>query len=228
MQLLRACPFGALAAVCGAAHVTGVESRHGQCAVPDRWPSAVAMCGAWTLLAPLMLSNCLLPFSSWRPAPQLLAWCGGALHAQAVGASNRGCAKRCLAHHCSAQRACCCMRGVLARAARIGAPLPHCTPSDTLPPCAGHPEFHIHSGESAVIAPRPVGGLARRPVAAVAAAKHHTAAALATGELFTWGCNRDGRLGYPAPDTQATPRRCALLCMVARWDPRRRAPHPVF
>ena len=73
---------------------------------------------------------------------------------------------------------------------------------------AGHSEFHIHSGESAVIAPRPVGGFGRRPVAAVAAAKHHTAAALATGELFTWGCNRDGRLGYPAPDTQATPRRC--------------------
>jgi len=60
-----------------------------------------------------------------------------------------------------------------------------------------------------VIAPRPVGGLARRPVAAVAAAKHHTAAALASGELYTWGCNRDGRLGYPAPDTQATPRRHA-------------------
>jgi len=60
-----------------------------------------------------------------------------------------------------------------------------------------------------VIAPRPVGGLARRPVAAVAAAKHHTAAALASGELYTWGCNRDGRLGYPAPDTQATPRRRA-------------------
>ena len=60
-----------------------------------------------------------------------------------------------------------------------------------------------------MIAPRPVGGLAKRPVAALAAAKHHMAAALATGELFTWGCNRDGRLGYPAPDTQATPRRCA-------------------
>lgn len=73
----------------------------------------------------------------------------------------------------------------------------------------GHPEFDIHSGESAVIAPRPVGGLAKRAVAALAAAKHHMAAALATGELFTWGCNRDGRLGYPAPDTQATPRRCA-------------------
>ncbi len=66
-----------------------------------------------------------------------------------------------------------------------------------------------------MIAPRPVGGLARRAVAAVAASKHHMAAALATGELFTWGCNRDGRLGYPAPDTQATPRRCALLCIAS-------------
>lgn len=71
----------------------------------------------------------------------------------------------------------------------------------------GHPEFHIHSGESAVILPRPVPLPGRRPVAAVATGKHHTVAVTRSGELFTWGSNRDGRLGYTAVDTQPTPRR---------------------
>lgn len=48
---------------------------------------------------------------------------------------------------------------------------------------AGHPEAHIHSGESAVIAPRLVAGLGKRQVAAVAAAKHHTVFCTATGEV---------------------------------------------
>ena len=76
--------------------------------------------------------------------------------------------------------------------------------------------------------PRLVAGLARRVVTAVAAAKHHTAAVTDAGEVWTWGSNRDGRLGYPAVDTQPTPRRraasmqaviiCSLqtkLCMTA-------------
>ncbi len=57
--------------------------------------------------------------------------------------------------------------------------------------------------------PRLVAGLAKRVVTAVAAAKHHTAAVTDGGEVWTWGSNRDGRLGYPAVDTQPTPRRHA-------------------
>lgn len=72
---------------------------------------------------------------------------------------------------------------------------------------AGHPDFHVHSGESAIIVPKAVTGLGRRQVAVVAVAKHHTAVATTSCELFTWGSNRDGRLGYAAVDTQPTPRK---------------------
>lgn len=72
---------------------------------------------------------------------------------------------------------------------------------------AGHGEFHIHSGASAVILPQQVAFFAKRQVSKVALAKHHTAALTSTGELFTWGSNRDGRLGYHAADTQPTPRK---------------------
>lgn len=72
---------------------------------------------------------------------------------------------------------------------------------------AGHPEAHIHSGESAVITPRLVTGLGRRQVLAVAAAKHHTVFCTTAGEVYTMGSNRHGQLGY-AVDTQPTPRRC--------------------
>lgn len=71
----------------------------------------------------------------------------------------------------------------------------------------GHGHFHIHSGESAVILPQQVPFFARRQVLKIATAKHHTAAITTTGELFTWGSNRDGRLGYQAADTQPTPRK---------------------
>ncbi len=67
--------------------------------------------------------------------------------------------------------------------------------------------MHIHAGQSAQILPRAVAGLGRRQVAAVAAAKHHMLAATAGGEVFSWGSNRDGRLGYAAVDTQPTPRK---------------------
>ncbi|TVU41524.1 hypothetical protein EJB05_15052 [Eragrostis curvula] len=75
----------------------------------------------------------------------------------------------------------------------------------------GHPD--IHSGQStAVITPRQVTvGLGRKRVNVVAAAKHHTVIATDAGELFTWGSNREGQLGYPSVDTQSTPRRVSSL-----------------
>lgn len=84
----------------------------------------------------------------------------------------------------------------------------------------GHPEAHIHSGQSAVIAPRLVLGLGRKRVAMVAAAKHHTLLCTTAGETYTMGSNRHGQLGYPAVDTQPTPRRvinikCRIVAVAA-------------
>lgn len=79
---------------------------------------------------------------------------------------------------------------------------------------AGHPEFHIHSGKSAVIFPTHLAIPGRKPIAMVATAKHHTAAITRSGELYTWGSNRDGRLGYPAIDTQPIPRRRASSTFI--------------
>lgn len=76
----------------------------------------------------------------------------------------------------------------------------------------GHPDFDIHSGQAAVITPRKViYGLGARRVKAVVAAKHHTVIATEAGEVFTWGSNREGQLGYTSVDTQPTPRRVSLL-----------------
>ncbi|KAG7960331.1 hypothetical protein I3843_10G117400 [Carya illinoinensis] len=76
----------------------------------------------------------------------------------------------------------------------------------------GHPDFDIHSGQAAVITPRQVtSGLGSRRVRAIAAAKHHTVAATEGGEVFTWGSNREGQLGYTSVDTQPTPRRVSSL-----------------
>lgn len=74
----------------------------------------------------------------------------------------------------------------------------------------GHADFDIHSGESATIVPRPVAALSRQVVVAVAAAKHHTAAITAEGDLFTWGANRHSQLGYNV-DTQPTPRKITTI-----------------
>ncbi|KAJ6434111.1 hypothetical protein OIU84_017757 [Salix udensis] len=75
----------------------------------------------------------------------------------------------------------------------------------------GHPDFDIHSGQAAVITPRQVtSGLGSRRVKAIAAAKHHTVLATEGGEIFTWGSNREGQLGYTV-DTQPTPRRVSSL-----------------
>ncbi|KXZ47089.1 hypothetical protein GPECTOR_38g326 [Gonium pectorale] len=71
----------------------------------------------------------------------------------------------------------------------------------------GHPDYNIHSGEAALIQPWQVAGLGRRQVVSVAAAKHHMLVATSTGDLWTWGGNRDGKLGYPNVDTQPTPRK---------------------
>ncbi|KAJ4826405.1 hypothetical protein Tsubulata_028846 [Turnera subulata] len=75
----------------------------------------------------------------------------------------------------------------------------------------GHPDFDIHSGQAAVITPRQVtSGLGSRRVKAVAAAKHHTVLSTEGGEVFTWGSNREGQLGYTV-DTQPIPRRVSSL-----------------
>ncbi|KAL8039930.1 hypothetical protein ABFX02_10G068500 [Erythranthe guttata] len=76
----------------------------------------------------------------------------------------------------------------------------------------GHPEFDIHSGQAAVITPRQItSGLGARRVKAIAAAKHHTVVATEGGEVFTWGSNREGQLGYTSVDTQPIPRRVSSL-----------------
>lgn len=75
---------------------------------------------------------------------------------------------------------------------------------------AGHPDAQLHSGDGAVIAPLVVTSLAKRCVAAVAAAKHHTVLCTTAGEVFTMGSNRHGQLGY-AVDGQPTPRRVSSL-----------------
>ncbi|XP_008778209.1 uncharacterized protein LOC103698035 [Phoenix dactylifera] len=76
----------------------------------------------------------------------------------------------------------------------------------------GHPDFDIHSGQAAVITPRQVTlGLGSRQVKSIAAAKHHTVIATESGEVFTWGSNREGQLGYTSVDTQPTPRRVSSL-----------------
>ncbi|CAM6101074.1 unnamed protein product [Calypogeia fissa] len=76
----------------------------------------------------------------------------------------------------------------------------------------GHPDFDIHSGQVAVITPRQIiHGFGYRGVSVIAVAKHHTVVATNGGEVYTWGSNREGRLGYPSVDTQPTPRRVSTL-----------------
>lgn len=57
------------------------------------------------------------------------------------------------------------------------------------------------------------GGLAKRRVASIALGQDHTVAVCTSGEVFTWGSNRYGQLGYELPEvsaqetpTQLTPR----------------------
>lgn len=75
----------------------------------------------------------------------------------------------------------------------------------------GHGDSLIHSGVGAAILPRAVAGLGGVRVVAVAAGKHHTLAAADAGDVYSWGSNRDGRLGYTQVDTQPTPRKVTAL-----------------
>ena len=47
--------------------------------------------------------------------------------------------------------------------------------------------------------------LLRQRVMAVAAANKHSAAITTSGEVFTWGCNAYGQLGYGTSDSAANP-----------------------
>ncbi|MEW5312301.1 MAG: hypothetical protein WDW38_003944 [Sanguina aurantia] len=96
----------------------------------------------------------------------------------------------------------------------------------------GHPDFNIHSGETALIQPHRGGsgsgggsnkdgklghaGMDTQPtprkvadlrcrIAAVAASNRHSAAVSAAGEVLTWGCNRDGQLGYGTHNSANSP-----------------------
>ena len=80
----------------------------------------------------------------------------------------------------------------------------------------GHPEKELHGENGAQIFPRLVKGLAAVSVRSIAAAKHHCVAVTTTGDVYSWGCARDGRLGYTAGagNKQATPKRIAALKAV--------------
>lgn len=75
----------------------------------------------------------------------------------------------------------------------------------------GHPEAHIHCGESAVIAPRIVSVLERKVVTSIAVAKHHTLLCTSNGECYSMGSNRYGQLGVAGIDTQPLPKKIANL-----------------
>ena len=104
------------------------------------------------------------------------------------------------------------------------------------PSLAGHPDQQIHSGEKALIHPWVVSGLGKRQVlttlsslssvciplspgnsefppflllqvTSLAAGKHHTIVATSAGEVFSWGSNKDGKLGYAGVDTQPVPKK---------------------
>lgn len=55
--------------------------------------------------------------------------------------------------------------------------------------------------------PRRVSSL-KAKIVAVSAANKHTAAVSETGEVFTWGCNKEGQLGYGTSNSSSnsTPR----------------------
>lgn len=55
------------------------------------------------------------------------------------------------------------------------------------------------------------GALTRVRVVGVAAAKHHTLAVTDSGDVYSWGSNKDGRLGVGGADSQFTPKRVTAL-----------------
>ena len=76
----------------------------------------------------------------------------------------------------------------------------------------GHPEGKLHSENGAEIFPRLVRRLGQRRIVSVSAAKHHSLAVAETGEVFSWGLSRDGRLGYATGTSkQVVPRKIEAL-----------------
>lgn len=75
----------------------------------------------------------------------------------------------------------------------------------------GHPDGSLATKEGAQIYPRKVQGLSGKVIVDVAAAKHHTLAVTDVGEVYSWGSNRDGKLGYSSKDTQVVPKKVMSL-----------------
>lgn len=75
----------------------------------------------------------------------------------------------------------------------------------------GHSESQFRSNHAQIF-PRIVNKLIDLPIVAIAAAKHHSIAVTATGVVFSWGYNPDGRLGYASNNNrQSTPKRIMAL-----------------
>lgn len=84
----------------------------------------------------------------------------------------------------------------------------------------GHEAFHVHSGMQAVLEPRLVRSLEKVRVVSVSAAKHHTVCLSNSGDVWSWGNNKEGRLGYSGVDTQPSPRKVGsikakVVCITA-------------
>ena len=78
----------------------------------------------------------------------------------------------------------------------------------------GHSPTGGGSDSSAVLTPRALAGALRgETVVGVSVGKHHTLCCTADGAVFSWGSNRDGRLGLGAMagDSVAQPRRLAAF-----------------
>jgi alpha-tubulin suppressor-like RCC1 family protein len=56
-----------------------------------------------------------------------------------------------------------------------------------------------------------VDGLDGAAVTAVAAGKSHSAAVASSGEAWTWGEGREGKLGHGCTDNMFVPARCVWL-----------------
>eukprot|EP00210_Caulerpa_lentillifera_P004267 g4070.t1 len=75
----------------------------------------------------------------------------------------------------------------------------------------GLPQSKLHSNNVAQILPRVICSLQNKTVLSIAVAKHHSLAVTSTGEVYSWGLNRDGRLGYTTVNKQVTPKRIMSL-----------------
>ena len=79
----------------------------------------------------------------------------------------------------------------------------------------GHAGFEAEAQQKAQIMaqilPREVAGLSRQRIVGVAAAKHHTVACTADGNVFAWGSNKHGRLGLTGVDSVHNPRKLSAF-----------------